>query len=84
MSERDLSKDALVDAVEDYVKRSVMPLAKRILALEKELAAVKSGKNAAGDPVQAESFERRLSRNAEHVARLESRVKALETSGPRR
>ena len=56
----------LVDAVQGYVARAVEPLYRRIEALE-------------GDKLQ--SIERRVSRHADHLAAVESRLKKLQHGG---
>ena len=58
--------DAIISSVKEFVSRA---LDVRVGPMESKL-----DKNAAG----LDSAERRLSRHADHLARLESRVKALE------
>lgn len=59
--------EELVAAIEDYVARAIAAHLEAFLPKQKETIA---------------SLERRLSRNAEHVQRLESRLRAIETRGP--
>lgn len=52
---------------------------KRSLKLDERLAAIEVG---SGTAEQVKSLERRASRHGDHLARLESRVQALETGSP--
>lgn len=62
------SMDAVVESVRGYVQRATSSIGRRLDALE-----------ARGERV--DSFERRLSRHADHLAALESRLKRLEHGG---
>ena len=75
----------LVEIVRSFVSRSIAPLKDRITALEEgsgggDRAAVDAHALAKqAEPVA--SLERRASRQADHLSRLEDRVKALEQRG---
>ncbi len=58
--------DRVITVIKDYVTHAVNARAASLEARADKLT------------VQLESAERRLSRHAEHLARLESRLKALE------
>jgi chromosome segregation ATPase len=59
----------LAHAVADSIKMHMKSRDEKIAALEAKLEAAK---------VSLDSFERRASRHAEHLARLETRLKAVE------
>jgi hypothetical protein len=67
-----LNFDGAFAAFEDYLRRALKPLHERIAKLE---AATKGTEQLA---TKGESFERRLSRHADHLAKLETRMQALE------
>jgi len=66
--------------IDDVVAKLDDGAANRVEALEKRVGELQTKEAAreAGMPGDSASFERRLSRHAEHLARLEDRMKKLE------
>lgn len=62
--------DALLTAVRELVEPAMHEVGERLVKIEAQIGTASSS---------LESTERRLSRHADHLARLESRLKALET-----
>ncbi len=69
------SAEMVIQAVQFYVDQKFQRMAE-MLKLDERLAAIEAGTN--GD---TKTLERRISRQGEHLGRLEDRVRALET-GP--
>ena len=68
--------ETVIHAVQVYVDEKLRRVAE-MLKLDERLAALE---NKAGTVEHMKSLERRVSRHAEHLARLQDRVLALETS----
>ena len=71
------------NTIQSELSRAINPLTNEIARLKKELAELTAAKpqpTSAGsvDTKETSSFERRLSRHAEHLASLESRIKKIE------
>lgn len=64
------------DGIRDAIAKATAPLHARIAMLEARVAELEAG--AAKSAQTLESAERRLSRHAEHLARLETRVQKAE------
>lgn len=69
----------MIDAVRGYVAREGAALGKRVGDIDARIAELEAKVEASATlAARAESLERRASRHAEHLARLESRVQTLE------
>lgn len=68
--------DLVISAVRSHVAKAIAPQSERIDELVRRVAALESG--AAKANAQGESLERRVSRHAEHLGRLETRTRAAE------
>jgi chromosome segregation ATPase len=75
--------------VQDELSKAINPLGNEINRLKREIADLATAKpQPAGSVLDITketltSFERRLSRHAEHLSRLEDRMKRLETKRAR-
>lgn len=78
--------EALGRATRENIDKALQPRDERIATLERQVAELKAGAEKHTEATNsgasfANSLERRASRHAEHLGRLEDRVRALETSG---
>lgn len=71
--------ETVMNAVQLLIDKKISNVTKA-LRLDERLAAIEANSIAGVSP-KLESLERRASRGAEHLARLEDRVKALESGG---